>query len=292
MADIHHCAALIRQASPEYPIHTIHELQHDGQFSDVLIVNGTYIFRFPRQRDTAHAMWTEIALLQWLQGRLPLAIPNPIYNAVVEADQRAVFMGYDRLGGVPLSEADLNALTDQGKQHMAEQLCQFLIALHELAPQVIPPDLTLRWYETRDYWAAMYTAFYDELFPYLRDDARQAIYANFASYFSSSRLHQFQPTLRHGDFGAGNILWNPDTGDITGILDFTLAGIGDPAQDIAALLTISDDFLERALPLYPEIPGMLERAGFYASTYALQEALHALRDGDEATFTAALEPYV
>jgi len=37
--------------------------------------------------------------------------------------------------------------------------------------------------------------------------------------------------LRYGDFGTGNILYDPQTLTISGIIDFGFAGLGDGALD-------------------------------------------------------------
>ncbi|MCP4426075.1 MAG: phosphotransferase [Chloroflexi bacterium] len=35
----------------------------------------------------------------------------------------------------------------------------------------------------------------------------------------------YKPSLRHGDFGTGNILYNPQRQAISGIIDFGFAGL-------------------------------------------------------------------
>jgi aminoglycoside phosphotransferase (APT) family kinase protein len=55
-------------------------------------------------------------------------------------------------------------------------------------------------------------------------------------------LQNFPIALRHGDFGTGNVLYDPHSLDLTGVIDFGFSGLGNPAIDIAALSTLGDTF--------------------------------------------------
>ena len=67
---------------------------------------------------------------------------------------------------------------------------------------------------------------------------------------------------------------------------------GDPALDIAAVSTLGDALFGRFPATYPAIESMLPRACFYRGTYALQEALHGYKSGDEAAFKAGMARYI
>lgn len=49
----------------------------------------------------------------------------------------------------------------------------------------------------------------------------------------AARLSQLRPSLVHGDFGPQNLLFDPDTAKVTGVLDWELAHRGDPVKDLA-----------------------------------------------------------
>ncbi len=126
----------------------------------------------------------------------------------------------------------------------------------------------------------------------MRLDARQAVSAHFKSFLDDSALNQFTPAPRHGDFGSGNILTDERGIAISGIIDFEFAAIGDPALDIAALSTLGDTLFGRFAAAYPAIETMLPRARFYRGTYALAEALHGFKNGDQEAFEAGMALYV
>ncbi len=68
------------------------------------------------------------------------------------------------------------------------------------------------------------------------------------------------------------------------MIDFGFAGLGDPASDLASISCSGEAFLRRILKTYPAVEGILERARFYRSTFALFEAFYGLRDGDWESF--------
>lgn len=61
--------------------------------------------------------------------------------------------------------------------------------------------------------------------------------------------------------------------------------------DIAALSCYGDLFLTIGVPAYPGIATLLPRARRYRATFALQQALWALRDGDVEAFEDGISAY-
>jgi len=89
------------------------------------------------------------------------------------------------------------------------------------------------------------------------------------------------PVLRHGDFGTSNILYDPESTSVTGIIDFSSAGLGDPAVDFAALLaSYGEHFYTQCCPHCPEMEHALNQVRFYCGTFTLQEALFGIENND------------
>jgi aminoglycoside 2''-phosphotransferase len=99
--------------------------------------------------------------------------------------------------------------------------------------------------------------------------------------------------LRHGDFGTGNLIYDPDAGRLTGVIDFGAACMGDGATDMAGLLSsFGAPFLDRCARYYPEIDAASTRIHFYYGTFALQEALFGIENGDDGAFKAGMATFV
>jgi aminoglycoside phosphotransferase (APT) family kinase protein len=88
------------------------------------------------------------------------------------------------------------------------------------------------------------------------------------------------PRLLHGDFRAGNVVVDPASGRLAGVIDWGNAAVGDPALDFMTLVIWRGwAFMRRALDAYalPVDDGFLDRVRYHARLQALQ-ALRALAD--------------
>jgi aminoglycoside 2''-phosphotransferase len=127
----------------------------------------------------------------------------------------------------------------------------------------------------------------------MREDARRDVSVHFRSYLDRSEGYGFEPRLRHGDFGTGNILYDPGSLSITGIIDFGGVGLGDPAVDFAGLyISYGSEFYRDCCQVYPQMRTSLNRVHFYCGTFALQEALFGVENGDEVAFQAGIADYI
>ncbi len=126
----------------------------------------------------------------------------------------------------------------------------------------------------------------------MRAEARLEVSRDFETGLNGSSLWRIDSCVVHGDFGAGNILYHFHEERISGIIDFSFCEIGDPAQDLGALLaSYGEEFVEQVLLRYPALRSHLPRARFYCSKYALLQALFALRDNDPAEFEDGIADY-
>ncbi len=275
--------ALIATLAPELDVQTVR--RDNGQFNDVLIVNNAWVFRFPKSPAALSSMPGEVAILRALAGRLPLPTPEPCYVNFI--GPRPGF-GYALLPGAPLSREWLATAPEPVRDQIAQRLGEFLRALHTL-----PPDLfdgqPLQ--DVIGQWAELHDKIRDHLFPFMRSDARDEVAGRFEVFLAAGQS-TWTPVPRHGDFGSGNFLYDAEAGAVSGVIDFGSAGLGDPAVDIAALSTLGQPILNRALVAYPEAAGYLDRAAFYRSTFALQQAWYGLRDGSREDFEDGIARYL
>lgn len=281
----------IHDAYPDFSIETV-QLNQNGQFNDILMVNDESIFRFPKTPREAARLVTETALLRSLQNYDTLPIPDPIYRSKETASIGQIFMGYRLLPGAPLWPETLDALKDEEVQHLADQLATFLHQLHAISVEAL--EVKLPDFQGCEQWRDLYARFRSKLFPFMRADARRWVTEQFEGFLGDKSNCSYTPALVHGDFGRTNILYNARTNSISGIIDFSSAGWGDPAVDFAAILSpvcYGEPFLERFSVHYPGIEAMLSRARFYVGTFALQEALYGLEDEDQKAFESGIAKY-
>lgn len=281
----------IRERYPDLTIQSV-SLNQDGQFNDVLIVNEALVFRFARYPAAAARLEQEIAILQLIQNYVTLPVPRPLFYDLEHDQRRMAFMGYSMIPGRPLWRHVFDQITNpEALDTLAAQIATFLRELHHVPADVLR-RLRLPLTDQRDAYAAMYQRVQTELFEYMRPDARQQITNHFEAYLDDPALSTFPPMLCHGDFGTGNLLWDPATERLTGVVDFGEAGLGDAAVDFAGILaSFDDDFYARCSDYYPEMISAAPRARFYQGTFALQEALFGLENNNADAFGSGIAPY-
>ena len=281
--------ALLARHLPELTFRGARLLPATGQFNTVLCLDERWIFRFPKSPGAAAELAHELELLPGLQGKLLLPIPQPQFSALNDAGA-ALFMGYAMLPGEPLLRERYAKLAADARvvDGIARGLADFLLALHAIPPTEI--GLADRGDDARAAWARYEREFRNQLFPHMRAEARRAVERDFAAALGDGDLWRYDPCLTHGDFGTGNILFH--AGRVSGIIDFSFCGPGDPAQDLGALIaSYGDNFAERVFRHYPALRQHLPRARFYCGNYALIQALYALRDDDMAEFEDGIAGY-
>ena len=229
----------IHTVYPGIDVRSARLLSHDGEFNDILIVNGDLVFRFPRYTENIPGFLREIKLLAKLQMHLPLPIPQPIYHSDTSGEPGKTFMGYRLIQGQPLFSEVMNNITDEASLYiLAEQLADFLTKLHQLPHDMLDLDIPV---QTMPEWThTFFGEVREHLFPLMRTDASLGLAGYFDNYFNSPDLQLYQPAIIHGDFGGSNVLFHNNR--ISGILDFSSVCYSDSALDIASVSTYGEQF--------------------------------------------------
>jgi len=288
---LEHYTQTIQKYYPDLKVETA-EFNQDGQYNDVVIVNGNLVFRFAKVPTAIKTLRQEIAVQHSIHDRVSLQIPSPTYAQINTDIVGEAFSGCPRIPGKPLWRTNFRKITDaSSRNRMARQLAIFLSELHNIPPDSIPVELTV--YDNPQENEDMYQRIKTSLFPYMRSDAQEQVSAHFEHYLENPDLYGFEPRLRHGDFGTGNILYDTETLSIVGVLDFGSVGIGDPASDFAGLfISFGEEFYQHCCDEYPEMEAAIDRVHFYCGTFALEEALFGIENGDDEAFQSGIAKYV
>jgi aminoglycoside 2''-phosphotransferase len=255
----------------------------------VFEVDGRWIFRFPRWPTTEDELAKELRLLPELVGRFLLAIPEYRYVWNGDLTYRHRFAGYPKIPGSALDEVPVQ---EPERFRFPSTLGQFLTELHAFPPsraQAI--DLP----GARDP-AANWRRRYETLAKRARQDVLRRL-DSVTRREVTERLDRFlpdagrfPPTLVHMDLDAEHVLLDPGTRELTGVIDWGAAGIGDPAIDFAGF---ADDpgWLERMLAAYtgPRGPHFEERIDFYFRIAPLYGLLNGIDENSPKIIAANLE---
>jgi aminoglycoside phosphotransferase (APT) family kinase protein len=215
----------------------------------VLDVDDEWIVRVPRREPVRECLEFELRLLPELAPSLPVAVPR--FEHVAEG-LRAV--AYPKLPGEPV---------DVGRTPVAAALGRFLSALHvfpvEQARGLGVPSDDLGW---RERYEAFARGLLGRVGSMLGDDLPRAE-AMLSDFLDDPSNFEFQPTLIHADLGPAHVLARGD--ELTGIIDWSDARIGDPALDLAwGLNGTPPAFADAVLAAYgSDDASLAERALFF-----------------------------
>jgi len=192
------------------------ELIDVGYDSEVAVVNGEWIFRFPRRPQVERWLETEIALLPELAPALPVAVPR--FEHVVR--EPVMCVGYRLIDGEPL-DADVSPCA----------VAEFLAALHGFDVARVEA-LGVEWPDWRGHYEEQCREFERVIFPLLEPAERREAELMFAAGIES--LSDGETALIHADLGPEHMLCRD--GELVGVIDWGDVRIGDPALDYAWLL--------------------------------------------------------
>jgi aminoglycoside 2''-phosphotransferase len=266
---------LISAAFPEFCIESVRQFGA-GWANVVWVVNEGLtptLFRFPKTSRVAAATRRELRLLPKLRAAIPTPLPDYRYAAPDGAPSFPYpFGGYPLLPGCPLAEADCGVTSA-----LAAAVGRFIGALQafpaEQARELGVPG------GTGDDWRHEYDCWYGATRPLLVElltpHELMAVDRVVSSFLTDERHFRFRPVLIHRDLGPDHLLVDTSTGDLTGVIDFEDASIGDPAFDFTGVLRP----LPAALSAYEGQVDetFLERVRFYQFVVPL----HEVRYGSE-----------
>ncbi|MPZ13623.1 MAG: phosphotransferase [Chloroflexi bacterium] len=255
--------AAVREASPAPMIRTFRP-GPSGQFNRIFITNEKVVFRFPRYAEGAQRLSIQVAILRAIRDHVPLPVPEPISASPAAGRPGVAFVGYPLLPGVPLAGEPLQSLDSGERAHLAAELGTFLRALHSVSPSAVQTDLPHM--DSRDRWADLYRRIRSRLFQHMRPEARSQVARHFEAFIDQPDTFAYEPVIRHGDFGPENVLYDPTTRRVTGIIDFDFAGLGDPAVDLSVVVAsgaYGEGFGARLSAVYPVTNSALSCCAFY-----------------------------
>ncbi|WP_164669853.1 phosphotransferase family protein [Virgibacillus doumboii] len=278
----------INQVYPDLSIEKV-EKNETGQNNDVLIINDSLVFRFPKYKAGIDKLYKETKILGLIKKGMKIHTPDPIYQSFDKLEVGKVFTGYPMIEGHIIRPDEFSNVEDKPKLDIRSlTLVNFLIRLHAYSKKDLPDESV----PIFDEYKELFEKIQLKLYPYMRDDAKNEVSTLFEDFFERIDDFHFTPTLIHGDFGASNILWDGDNLQLTGVIDFGESGFGDPAYDFAGILaSYGYDFFKLCIGHYFDDPEIEKRAVFYQKTFALQEALHGIENGDELAFSRGIQGY-
>ena len=193
--------------------------------------NDCLVGRFPRHAGAVAAAQVEKTWLPWLGNKLSVPIPNVSHVGKSEHMYPAPWSILSWVPGAPANPVEPGT-SPRSASRLAHELGHFVKELRSIAaPEDLSSVALPKSYRTgslsdRDTYLVSALGECGDVFD--RDVVLDAWHAD----ISSSARHHGAPLAAHGDLQPSNIIIDPETHELTGVIDWTGLSFGDPAVDL------------------------------------------------------------
>ena len=260
-----------------------------GVDSEAYLVNGEWVFRFPKRAEVAHALEREIALLPRLAAHLPVATPRFAYVGRQAAG--LLFAGYRCIAGEPLTRDLLKSLALDDQERVLATLAAFLRGVHGF-PVAEAAALGVEALSTHSWVEACWSRGGADALTLLTPNVGAALARLIERFLADERNFANPPCLLYADFAPEHLLYDRAAGAITGIIDWGDLVIGDPDFDLLYLYQdYGEGFVRRLLAHYPhaEPARLLAKLRVFNACERIQTIADARRRGDSRAAQASAD---
>lgn len=223
--DIDLVAALIESQRPDLASLPV-ALLANGWDNVSYRLGSERVVRLPRREIAVPLISNEAAWLPVLAPELPLPVPVPEFVGSPGLGYPWPWLVVPYLRGVPAAAAG-----ELDYSRSAEQIADFLVALHRPAPDGYPIN------PYRGTPIQSRAPGVSDRLQLLDEDAREIVHRLWEESVAAPE-HEGPPLWIHGDLHPGNVL--VDAGVVSGIIDFGDITAGDPATDLAVVWSLLD----------------------------------------------------
>lgn len=269
---------LLRVASPEFAKIDLTPVSASTS-NYVYVTSDSSIIRFPHNDWVRDGFQREHKLLSLLDGQLGVSIPRiDLFN------ETPVFMAYKAIEGMVASRDVVSTLNSERRARFGATLGAFMARLHG---------------EPTEKFDFLPQRYGEELLRQLRENLERigsrdpegrvgGLLQETLDTWEDVRNGNDVKVLLHQDLHGQNLICDPETGDLIGVLDFTLAWIGDPLWDFPEVYRCGADILEHTIEVYSE------ESGRRINTEAVKiiSLLQLMRSLDRAPLNSAREAQV
>ena len=285
----------IKEALPNLSIHS-YKQNEEGWDNVAVIINDELLFRFPRKQEYAMRIPLEKELCTLLSCSLH-EIEVPQYHLLYRNDADAVPLCsyYTLIHGEPLKTDIVIKLEDKELKTIILQLATFLAILHSI-PLKQGTTLGFSVEKTLTYWKELQTKLNQYVTNSLTSLQKSSLNRLFENFFTCINTSTFQNTIIHADFTHHHILFNKQNKNISGVIDFGDAQIGDPAFDFAGLFyDFGREFTTSVYEQYSTLishddPLLIHRiTSFYQYSPLLHNIIYNFETKNELDFISGIE---
>ena len=223
-----------------------------GYNCEAFLINKQYVFKFPKNEKANDSLETEVRVLKFLEGKLPLSIPKIEFVCNESQSFPYRVIGYQQIKGRILTPQIYSSFTASEKEALAKSLADFLRALHAIP---VPDSLK----ELEDDFVEGIRIDYNDIkklvYDKLNDGAKEYTDNFYKAVLSDNDYKADRIALIHNDLSCNHIVIDEQENKAVGIIDFGDAAVTDVDLEFVYLIEDSDeeigsDFGKRVLDYY------------------------------------------
>ncbi len=235
---------ICKEAFPEEKIEHfyLHPRTQEGMVAEI---NHQYIVKMPHAKRGVSGIQVEKKITDLIRNKTSLEIPE-----IELHEQPQPIARYSKIAGETFDRKWYAKLPDEKKQDLAQQLADFLFALHSIdkqLPEVKAISFSPSWELNPE-----------KIKQQLGDKTDLAIKASLKTVLDNHKKLEVAESsliLGHFDIHGSNILVDKKAGTMTGIIDFGNCKIGDIHQEFSVMNLSSPDLAKSMLLAYQEKTG-------------------------------------
>jgi aminoglycoside 2''-phosphotransferase len=243
---------------------------------------GDTVLRFPRSRESTETLAVEAAVMRELGPTLPL--PVSVIEVHENGPNGLPFTSHRLVRGIPVIDLPRQLADEAGAV-----LGRFIKAMHAFPVEraaalgLANPTPKKR---LEDRVRFLFMEVTPRVFPLVSEEARRHVWRTFKAFLDEPSHFEWQAVVTHRDIDARNVLADPATGALTGVVDWGDLSIADPAGDFIdaqrgglarlGLREQLDDLLDAYGMTRAELETMRPRSDFYEYCWPLHEIIYGL----------------
>lgn len=233
--------AFIKQGHPSVKEENI-EVFDDGWDYVVFVVNNTQVFRFPRREDYVKTLPKEVAFLDKFSSQSPVKVPKLTLHKMSNGTP---YVTYSFIPGIQFKRDVIQDYSQQELHDIAKQIGDFLTVLHAF-PLETARTLGFEELDSIKSWSDRLNKIKKVVYPHISETEQAWTTELFSDFIEMITQNPFENKLTHSDIMPEHIIVNPQTHQLSGIIDFSDMCIADPAYDFTFLRKYGLDFLNTA----------------------------------------------
>lgn len=261
----------------------------EGIRNYAILINGEWVFRFPKNQQGADELNKEIQLLPLLRGCVAVRIPEFVYIGM--QSDGTPFVGYRKIQGEILGEDGMAFFPDDVTDRLALQLADFMNALSEFPVETaIQSGVPSR--NLKNEILMLMEAAEKLAFPLLNESLQDYISLRFQTYLGHPEYTRYRPALIHGDLSPDHFLMDSGQTALSGIIDFGDAAISDPDYDYVYLLEDCGERFTRRVMAYrgvDDVDAHIKKVSLFVTFDQISYLLEGIEAGDQDWISKGLE---